>query len=322
MSSKPVYRASGIYQCPRHLSAIRLGVVGDPEPAYLLMAAEEGTEQEHIIKRKLRAEGIEIIDGATVNGTDENGNEKPCPVCLKEFGDERFGLHTEISSDSLPFRVVGHKDGEALEAIFKRLLEVKTMSGFEFPRWEREGWDGFPEYANQVTVYWSADGYDEALYVIKNRSSGFTKKQYLSKPPRDIKDILSHITAVENWVTEHGTVMDAVYNPQSIECKRCLYARVLECVAEVTLQQPDKEALTLGEKDWLKGDKMEKEGKALKESAKERFTAHAISEGLKGRTWRFGGLDILHYHVSRKGYAVKPTEFDTTKITRAKENDD
>lgn len=306
--SKPVYRASGVYQCKRHLSAIRLGIAGDPDPPHLLLAAEEGMEHERIIKRKLRAEGIEVIDGG----------DTPCPVCLKEFGDERYGLHTEISDDSLPFRIVGHKDGEAKEAIFTRLLEIKTMSAFEFPRYQKEGWDGFPEYANQVTLYWAADGYDEALYVVKNRSSGYMEKKYLNKPPRNITEVLAHVREVEEWVAEHGTVVDAEYNPQSTECKRCPYARVLECVKEVVLQQPDKEALTLGEKDWLKGDKLVKEGQALKDSAKERFAAYALSEGLEGQTWRFGGLNILHHHVSRKGYEVKPTEYDETRISRAR----
>jgi len=285
MTDKPTYRASSIYSCKKHLSAIRLGIEGDPDPPWLALAAEEGTIQEGIIKNKLRAEGIEVIDGRDVNGVDEDGIELPCPICLERFGseDKRYGIHTEINTDL--FDIVGHKDGEAREVVFKfkRLLEIKTMSGFEFPRYEREGWDGFGTYANQVAVYWG--DYEEALYVIKNRSSGYTKKSYLQEPPRSIEGILAHITEVEKWCLEHDTPMEAEYDPKSIECKRCPFARVLSCIKEVKAKPADEKVLEDARKLWWKGKKMEDEGKVLQVGAKEVLTAHAKANGLEGETW-------------------------------------
>ena len=319
--NKPTYRASSIYSCKRHLSAIRLGIEGDPEPEFLRIAAEEGTIHEGIIKNKLRAEGIEVIDGRDINGVDDEGKELPCPICLERFGDERFGIHTEINTDL--FDIVGHKDGEALEAIFRRLLETKTMSEREYWRWKKEGWGGFAPYARQATIY--AKDYDETLYVIKNRSSGYTDKYYLDEPPLVLNDIIAHITEVENWVLKHGVPAEGDFDPHSTECKRCPFRRVLECVKKIDIKKDAVPQLDDAAADWLRGkdlsdesNRLKKEADELMNNSKDIFEAYSIKEGLKEKPWDHGGCTIVHRRTTRKGYVVEDFVGDTTKITRSK----
>ena len=131
------------------------------------------------------------------------------------------------------------------------------MSQFEHQRWVKEGWGGFLTYAHQVTIYWDADGYKECLYVVKNRSSGFTEKNYLIKPPADIDEIMQHVTDVERWVRKHGTVMEGQYDPKSVECKRCRFATVLGCADKgVVPKTGTVEGLEVARKLWWQGKNM------------------------------------------------------------------
>lgn len=273
--SKPIYRASGIYECPRHLSAIRLGIAGDPDPPWLETAAQEGHLHEKIIKGQLRDEGLEV-----------------------SRDQEEFTLRSTTNA------VVGHIDGWVKDVGWEGLLEIKSMSQFEFQRYTKEGWDGFTSYANQITLYWHMTKAEQCLYIVKNRSSGYVKREMLTKPPRNLEDILAHIDRVEQWCLEHNTPMDAEYDPKSIECKRCPYAKVLGCIKEVEAKPADEKALEDARKLWWKGKRMEEEGKVFQVDAKEVFTAHAMANGLEDRTWVLKDIGVLYHHV--KGSVTYP----------------
>lgn len=326
------YRASGIYQCKRRLLAVRLGVGGGEEaPPWLEQAAREGSRHEQWIKDDLRATGIVVVDGRDINGVDEDGNELPCPICLERFGDKRYGIHVEIEHREPEFIVFGHMDGrDASIPDIPSVLEVKTFSHFEFERWMRDRWEGFPTYANQLTIYMTADKAVQALYVAKNRSSGKTVREFLGEPPRNIDDILVHIGVVEEWAVRFGTPdIPAEFNPASIECKRCPYTSVLECVKPVEISGDAKNALLHAEADYVMGKTLEKEAKGLIDGAKEVFAAYSEQEELAGRTWKTpGGFAILRRYqdpvwveaFERKGYWE--TRVTVPKVKKSDESED
>ena len=115
---KPIYRMSSAGKCPRALSAIRLGYEPEAAPEWLERAAEEGNWHEDRIKQGLR-EG----DGETTK---------------LDVYDEQLELTLEYPS----FTLIGHIDGKVrnipyyfnVNAPENKLLEIKTMSQFEFDR--------------------------------------------------------------------------------------------------------------------------------------------------------------------------------------------
>ena len=301
MAERGIYRASGIHPCPRHLSAVRLGIEGDPDPPWLELAAEEGHLHEKIIKDRLCDEGLR--------------------VSKDQFEVVVLGDH--------PFQIVGHIDGWVKDVGWEGLLEIKTMSQFEFDRYSRGGFNVFETYANQITCYWAATGAEQCLYIVKNRSSGYLKRAMLEEPPKDIKDIIAYITEVENWVLKHGTPAEGEYNPQSIECKRCPFSTVLECVKKVSIDKDAVPQLDKAAKTWLKGKeldgegkKLEAEGKEMMDEAKGIFEQYSIEQGLKGKPWSHGGCTILYKYATRAGYAVKSSEGYATKVSKSKGGED
>ena len=288
------YRASSIYNCKRKLSALRLGIPPEPPPAWLETMAEEGNLHEKAVKDKLWKEEWAI------------------------HGEQEDLL---LRNDSLPFQVTGHIDGKATKLDKEWLLEIKSMSEYETQRWVREGWEGFPTYANQLTLYWAMTGATRALYIVKNRSSGFIERNFLEVPPRDITAVLSHIQKVEDHCSKVSWPMVSTYDENSIESKRCPWVKILGCILSPSFKAQDIEDLIDAEWHYLKGKELEKWGKALVSASKGCFEEHSIAQGLKGQTWEFGKLRIKHQHVERRGYDVQGTEYDETRITVKKEKE-
>jgi len=258
---KPIYRMSSAGKCPRALSAIRLNIPSEPPPAWLETSAEEGNWHEQRIKKQLTIEGHLVYD-------------------------EQLELNLEFPT----FILQGHIDGKiaSTDDTPDMLLEIKSMSQYEFDRWMRGKFTEFPNYAAQLTCYLKGTNLKSALYYVKNRNSGYTNIELLDTPPANFDDIVRKITDVESAVI-NGEIYPAEFNPNSIECKRCAFKAL--CI-------PDKQALTLADealllqaaKDYRKGVKAVEEGEELIASAKTIFGNQSIVAKLD--KWRFDDLII------------------------------
>jgi hypothetical protein len=274
MKDKRVYRISGIGYCPRKLSAIMLGQQPDTErPKWLEQSAEEGKWHEARIKKELQSQGMTISSTAI------------CDICARAIHEERNGTHLEREYPE--FILQGHLDGiivhDKHNTYFKdgssKVLEIKSMSQYEFDRWMKGRWEAFPQYADQLTAYMyiynesvGEGAIGEALYVVKNRNNGYKDIFVQRGFPSDYNAILARIMAVEAYVKQNE-LHPAEYNPLNIECKRCEYKG--SC-----LPASKEEFTRIEEAEILGAGQLWREGKAMAKLAEEKITtAEAILKG-------------------------------------------
>lgn len=267
MNKKPDFRMSSAGKCPRALSAQLNNMEVEPLPAFVMKAAEEGNLHEVWIKKKLKQEGYSVIDE-----------------------------QEEIELSFPSFNLIGHIDGKIKNIPYyfnanapeNKLLEIKSMSQFEYARWMKEGFSGFPNYAAQITCYMEATGLSECLYIVKNRSSGYEDRQILTEKPANMTEIIGHLTDVTNHILS-GQLVPAEFDPYSVECKRCQYKNL--CIpkpAELTALK--KAELELVTESWRIGTNYIKLGQQLVNDAKEAIQQHSIAT--KQTKWRFNELAI------------------------------
>lgn len=270
-SGKPIYRMSEAGRCARALSAQRLGYKAEPAPEWLERAADEGRWHEGRIKNYLANSGWDIHD-------------EQKEVCL----------------DDPTFILVGHIDGTINNIVDRtlKLIEIKSMSQYEFDRWMKTGFKGFPEYAAQLTCYMEATGLSEALYIVKNRSSGYEDRQVITQQPSSMIEIESKLMHVEEWVKKESLV-SADYDPNSIECKRCTYKAL--CAPEpVQLKPFEERELQEAVKFWREGKRLIEQGQQFVDDARKIFEQHTKITGIN--KWRFGGLSIQLIEGERVTY--------------------
>ena len=254
IDNRVIYRMSNAGRCPRALSAERLGYIPTPAPPWLETAANEGKLHENWIVNQLEAEGYNI-----------------------------GGRQAEMILEYPQFKLVGHIDGVAIKDNRQYLLEIKTMSHFEFQRWMKETFLGFNAYADQVSLYWQALKQQMtlagALYVVKNRSSGYVDQFIMPQAPSDFELVISKLMAIEASVA-NDVLYEADFDPSSIECKRCNFRDQICLVNKEQLDPATEEVL-------IKATDMCREGKALIKQGENFFKE---------------GRDILANHVE----AVSP----------------
>jgi len=281
MDSKPTFRMSSAGRCPRALSAQLLGMEGEVVPEFVMRAAEEGNWHEARIIAQLEQEG--------------------------QFIDCRQKEHTlEYPS----FNLIGHIDGVVIkqpqlatkedldtEGDGKwQLLEVKTMSQYEFDRWMKGRFEAFPNYAAQITCYMEATGLDECLYIVKNRSSGYEDRQVLTEKPLQMNSIVTDLAFTVSYVKDKE-LAPADFDPQSIECRRCEYK--LLCIPEPKeLTALEEQALLDITSNWRKGKDLVDQGQKILNEAREALEQH--TKATNQVKWSFNKLAIqlVHYKES------------------------
>lgn len=279
MDNKPVFRMSSAGKCPRALSAQLLGMEGEPTPEFVLRAAEEGNWHEKRIKEQLFEEGYFVHS-------------------------EQEKVTLEYSS----FTLVGHIDGQVTKdgewsaytsnkpCPPPQLLEIKTMSQFEFDRWMKGSFKAFPGYADQITCYMEATGLNECLYIVKNRSSGYEDRRVLTEKPSKMFDIVLNLTdAFESAKNEELVKRD--FDSQSIECRRCEYKKL--CI-------PEPKELTPIEKDKLEaiiakyraGKSLEATAKEIISETREALEQHTKATGVDKWSLNELAIQLVHYNES------------------------
>jgi len=277
--NRPIYRMSGVGQCARALSAQRQGYKPEGVPPWLETAAEEGKWHEKRIIEELQNNGEDV-----------------------------YGFQEEVTLEFPTFILVGHIDGKNTEHTggdnvpgIHRLLEIKSMSQFEFDRWMKEGWSGFSSYADQVTCYMEATGLKECRYIVKNRSSGYKDDKIVAGQPGDINAIIKKMTDIEDWLAKNiepgarDGVYPAEFNPNNLECRRCFFKYL--CAPEQKELSPMEQAdLESASEEWRKGTRLIAQGKELVDIAKQSFAQHTKATGID--KWRFAELAITLVRVN------------------------
>jgi len=268
MLDKPIYRMSSAGKCARALSAIRLGKDAGPAPVWLMTAAEEGKWHEDRIVQQLDGDGLIVT-----------------------------GRQEELILDFPSFQLIGHIDGYVTEADLPReLLEIKSMSQFEFDRWMRGKFEEFPQYADQLTCYMAASELKNALYVVKNRSSGYVNKWFIEGVPSDFDTIIQKIYGVE-WAAQAGQMIEADFNPMSLECKRCEFKHLCTEKAE-TLEPSTVAQLEKAADLWRRGTALKSEGEELVAEGKDILEAHAKAMKPEEKySYPISGLVVSRYFV-------------------------
>jgi len=166
-----------------------------------------------------------------------------------------------------------------------QLLEIKSMSQFEFDRWMKEGFKGFPEYADQITCYMEATELEEVLYIVKNRSSGYEDRRVITEQPSSLNDIVTKLQEV----TQAKELYPKEFDPNSLECRRCEYKAL--CAPEPKELVPIQKArLEHAAQIWREGKRLSLQGNLMIDDAKGVFEQHTRATGID--KWRFAELAI------------------------------
>ena len=259
---KPVFRMSSAGNCPRALSALLLGYKPETPPAWLEQAAVEGQWHEARIVDELKTEGYTV-----------------------------YHQQLEVKLEYPDFILLGHIDGK----VFKydagsgkdnhRLLEIKSMSQYVFDQWMKNGFGYFPNYADQLTCYMEATGLKEALYIVKNRNSGYVDRKIITKQPSSMDDIIAKLANVALAKELYAGEIDV----NSVECRQCLFKYLCLKTKEDMTKATEAELLEAS-KEWREGTALTEQGEALVKKAKEKFSEHTIASGID--RWRFDDLVV------------------------------
>lgn len=265
-----VYRASVIGGCIRALLAARLGFNPVLPPTQKALEVQEeafeyGRRQEVPILEELAG------DGWTLEG---------------------YQSEIELRMGSVLIR--GHLDAVASKNGERRGVEVKTAGKERFERFVRHGltYTGDPiirKWAYQVSFYMARTGLpwvvvtQERVRPEENRT-GARHLLWLDRPPVPILDILRRVKTVEKLAVE-GSLSSATCD---VEHDFFCPFRYL-CVHPPTPEEKDAmKAAIIDEwaEKYLRAQAMEKQGKTMREEAREQLRA-LLAPSKKAKTQRY-----------------------------------
>ncbi len=234
-NDKTQFRMSHAGTCPKAITAEYLHYSAAELPAYVQEAAEEGKVHEELVKTKLRAKGYVI------------SNEQD-----------------EIFHGTQHFILLGHIDGKIMSATMPlSLLEVKSMSQFEFDRWQKGRFESFPQYYDQITLYLQYTGLQQCLYAVKNRSSGYLDISIHQRDNNHYHNVIAldlKFTSIVDHI-DSKTLPLAIWDVNSIQCKRCRYSYL--CEVPIVYTEQDQEQLDNAVDTWRHGKKLMDDGTRL-----------------------------------------------------------
>ena len=292
-NNKYTYRMSSAGKCPKALSAERNGLEPEAKPAWLTIAAKEGNLHEAAIKEGLRNNCYSILDE-----------------------------QKEYIIEQSTYNIVGHIDGLALgDNHTQRLLEIKTMSQFEFDRWMHGGFAAFPNYAGQIACYMYAAKLEECMYIVKNRNSGYIDTRLVKQNNNmlfQIQPILDKLAKIEELALA-GELYPMNYDVDNIDCKRCSY-KYLCLPSAKELNDIDKRTLQAAIDRWREGKLLEARAKSLIENSKKLLEAYAKEQPEKRFT--MSSLLVTMYSVPEAPINYVRKAYTACKITDFNKEDD
>jgi len=287
-----VYRMSSIGECPKALVAKNLGY----EPT------SESKSQDTLLKHATRFEHL-VASALTDEGYNLRWTHEFCESCSSEFGDRRYGFHSEFSTFLV--RVVGHIDRRLQVSDNQYPLEIKSFGRFIFPKFQKEGFSAFPEYAAQIVCQIHSEK-KPGFYAACNRDTGEMLK--LSLPyngeyadgingftrivaPANMDDILDQIHKVELDIQEKH-LPDMKFDDKTSACRWCrLKYLCLEDGKQESVVSIESFPTLLEAADlWKEGKTFEQLSVERLEQAKQVFLRHAKDTGVN--KYQVGGVKV------------------------------
>jgi hypothetical protein len=234
--------------CIKRLSAARLGLTATPTPEWVQQSAEEGNWHEIRVKQELRGEGYVV-----------------------------YSDQDELKLVQPTYDLIGHIDGKVEDLNGNiLLLEVKSMSQFQYDKWMRGGFTAFPQYAAQLACYFAGTNLDTCLYVVKNRNNGQRDTLHITKDSNalfDLEPILAKLDIVEEFALT-GELCEAEYIVGNDECNFCEYKHL--CLPErKSLEDIDRRVLEDAVEKYRVGKKLESRAKEIIDNSKSILEAYA-----------------------------------------------
>lgn len=276
-------------KCPKALSAIRLDMEPTAKPSWLDQTAEEGWWHEERIKDELKDRGYQV-----------------------------FKEQEEVTIENENFTLVGHIEARMYDLDKELLLlEVKSMSQFEFDRWMRGKFKEFPNYLAQISCYLNATDLPAVLYIVKNRNSGYKFEEIYDAQSNafGIGDIIRKLEAIEEYVAKNE-LHPANFDPQSYECKRCEFKYL--CVSPPKeINGVDKKILEVAIDRWREAKRIEAEAQKVIEESK--MTLGNYADAQPEKKFTHNSLAVMKYSVHRESYDKKILLdlFDAKKLAPA-----
>jgi hypothetical protein len=280
--------------CARRLGADLLGEDASGFPAWLQTSADEGNWHEARLKNEMRELGCQVTDEQLELRVSRSGYES--------VGHIDGSLLITSSLLASPLWTIHYIDSSKSDVDLqnKHLLEVKTFSFLEHQRWIAEGFDGyFKAYAAQHTMYRNALGERGISYLAtKDRSGGARNLYIIGKDPLSIDDIWTKLDEVAQCV-EQGDLPKREFDHDSLECRRCnVKAGCLSHLPSVN----EEEVLQAAE-DYVAGREQEKEGKTLKEQARDLLIAYA--KRTQQDKWLARDWVVSYLHFPRESVSIR-----------------
>lgn len=164
-------RASAIGKCSRALWAALQEIESVAPTERLEAIFSEGHLHEAAVREVLESEGAEI--------------------------DDQFEVTYWVIPEKL--KIVGHLDGYIEN--WQQIWEGKALGKEGFRRFQNVGFDAYPEYPWQISVYMMATRLP-ALYTIKNRDDGELIRFVIDEHPISSTDIMAKAVGVYNAYNE------------------------------------------------------------------------------------------------------------------------
>ena len=209
---KLIIRMSESGHCVRALTAQKSGRyqnIAKAPPVWLQQSADEGKMHEIWIRNELKEKGFAV------------------------WGDQE-----ELKLEYPEFILLGHIDGKCrfLDATYdaEELLEIKSMSEYQYQRWHRGKFAEFPQYASQLSCYMTATELNNVRYIVKNRSSGYKDINLLDLSTFPLFPEYQKVITTCNTIVdclEHNKLPEVEYNGASHECRQCAYDKL--CISDI-----------------------------------------------------------------------------------------
>lgn len=216
-------RASGVGKCSRAIWASLQEITPIAPTERLDSILSEGHLHEKAVREQLESEGAVFSTGP----------------------DDQESITLWIIPGKL--KVVGHLDG--IITNWNQGWENKALGKEGFRRWRNVGFDAYPDYPWQLSVYMLATGLP-FLYTVKCRDDGQLDRTVFTEPPVSLKEIQAKLIGIytahknqdmpacdpERWMCSWFFLHDEAKDSETFELEDPYYEATAGRLAEVREQ--------------------------------------------------------------------------------------
>lgn len=317
-----IYRASGTGNCIKGLVASRLGVTPEAHPDWLLEKFDQGNRAEPIILKRFTDEtGWKLLDPHDATSYKDLGGM----VC-REAHDNQFTLEIPVGSkvlirchlDGIGYCYadqVGEDGGSRVGET--RVVEVKAFAQSTWDKYVRQGIMAFPYYSTQLAIQMYGTGLGAVFIVaLKDEDGELTdqwKIDYFDEPPVNMGAIKAKVAKVEGYVAR-GEMPGCDWNQYP-----CQYYFLHD---EPEVSEPtelgsgvESDMFDTACQEYVKGQALEKEGKALKKKFGDIIKKWFDDAGKKGEKVETGRYRVTDVVMHKDEYVMPAYEMRYPKIT-------